>query len=95
LRGGSGVEELGQRLRSVRLEDGWSQRATAERLGVSVLSVIRCETGVAVPNDTNRRKIDRLLESRERSSNSRVGRCVVQLSLPPGRIPSAVGQDVT
>jgi ribosome-binding protein aMBF1 (putative translation factor) len=95
LRGGSGVEELGQRLRSVRLEDGWSQRATAERLGVSVLSVIRCETGVAVPNDTNRRKIDRLLESRERSSNSRVGRCVVQLSLLPGRIPSAVGQDVT
>jgi transcriptional regulator with XRE-family HTH domain len=92
LRGGSGVEELGQRLRSVRLENGWSKRATAERLGVSVLSVIRWETGVAVPNDANRHEIDRLLESRERPSNSRVGRCIVQLSLFPGRIPSAVGK---
>jgi transcriptional regulator with XRE-family HTH domain len=86
------VEELGQRLRSVRLENGWSQRATAERLGVSVPSVIRWETGVAVPNDTNRHKIDRLLELRERSSNSRVGQWIVQLSLFPGRIPSAVGR---
>jgi transcriptional regulator with XRE-family HTH domain len=92
LRGGSGVEELGQRLRSVRLENGWSKRATAERLGVSVPSIIRWETGVAAPNGTNRYKIDRLLESDERPSNSRVGRWIVQLSLFPGRIPSAVGR---
>jgi len=90
--GGSGVEELGQRLRSVRLENGWSKRATAERLGVSVPSIIRWETGVAAPNGTNRYKIDRLLESDERPSNSRVGRWIVQLSLFPGRIPSAVGR---
>jgi transcriptional regulator with XRE-family HTH domain len=92
LRGGSGVEELGQRLRSVRLENGWSRRVAAERLGVSVPSIIRWETGVAVPNDANRYKIDRLFESDEQSSTSRVGRWIVQLSLFPGRIPRAVGR---
>jgi transcriptional regulator with XRE-family HTH domain len=90
--GGSGVEELGQRLRSFRLENGWSRRATAERLGVSIASTVRWEAGVAVPNDTNRHKIERLLEVGRRSSASRSGRWIVQLSLFPRRIPSAVGR---
>jgi DNA-binding XRE family transcriptional regulator len=90
--GGSGVEELGQRLRSVRLENGWSRRATAERLGVSILSITRWEAGGALPKDTNRYKIAWLLESGDRPSSSRVGRWIVQLSLFPGRIPSAVGR---
>ncbi len=86
------MEELGQRLRSVRLENGWSRRATAERLGVSIPSITRWETGGALPNGTNRYKIVRLLESGDQPSSLRVGRWIVQLSLFPGRIPSAVGK---
>jgi transcriptional regulator with XRE-family HTH domain len=87
LEGGSGVEELGLQLRTFRLENGWSKRATAEKLGVSIPSIIRWETGLAVPNDYNRYKIDRLLESGEpRAAKS--GRLMVQLSLFPGRVPS-------
>jgi transcriptional regulator with XRE-family HTH domain len=89
LEGVSGVEELGQRLRSFRLENGWSKRATAELLGVSIPSIMRWETGEATPNDYNRYKIDRLLESSEPGRN---GRLIVQLSLFPGRIPSAIGE---
>jgi transcriptional regulator with XRE-family HTH domain len=85
------VEELGKRLRSFRLENGWSKRATAERLGVSVPSILRWEGGDAIPNDYNRYKIDRLLESAE-VETPRGGRLIVQLSLFPGRIPSAVGR---
>jgi len=81
------VEELGDRLRTFRLENGWSKRATAERLGVSIPSIMRWETGLAVPNDYNRFKIDRLLEPEE--PEGMVGsRLMVQLSLFPGRVPS-------
>lgn len=89
--GGLDVEELGKRLRRFRLENGWSKRATAERLGVSIPSIMRWEAGVAVPNDYNRYKIDQLLEPVQRPG-SRVGRLIVQLSLFPERIPSAVGR---
>jgi len=82
------VEELGLRLRNFRLENGWSKRATAERLGVSVPSILRWESGDAIPNDYNRYKIDRLLES----SEVRGGRLIVQLSLFPKQIPSALGR---
>jgi transcriptional regulator with XRE-family HTH domain len=92
LEGVSSVEELGQRLRRFRLENGWSKRATAELLGVSIPSIMRWEAGVAVPNDYNRYKIDQLLEPEERPTSARVGRLMVQLSLFPGRVPSAVGR---
>ncbi len=82
------MEELGLRLRNFRLENGWSKRATAERLGVSVPSILRWESGDAIPNDYNRYKIDRLLES----SEVRGGRLIVQLSLFPKQIPSALGR---
>jgi transcriptional regulator with XRE-family HTH domain len=91
LEGGSCVEELGQRLRNFRLENGWSKRATAERLGVSVPSILRWESGDTSPNDYNRYKIDRLLDTPE-VRLPRGGRPIVQLSLFPGRIPSAVGR---
>lgn len=87
------MEELGDRLRSFRLENGWSKRATAERLGVSIPSIMRWETGVAVPNDYNRYKIDRLLESESARAAAR-GRLMVQLSLFPERVPS-VRQSLT
>jgi transcriptional regulator with XRE-family HTH domain len=85
------VEELGERLRSFRLENGWSKRATAERLGVSIPSIMRWETGVAIPNDYNRYKIDRLLDSGAAVA-LRGDRVMVQLSLFPGRIPSAIAR---
>ena len=91
LEGVSGVEELGQQLRSFRLENGWSKRATAERLGVSIPSIMRWETGIAFPNDYNRYKIDRLLES-SLPRQACAGRRIVQLSLFPERIPSAIGR---
>ncbi len=85
------MEELGDRLRSFRLENGWSKRATAERLGVSTPSIVRWETGIATPNDCNRYKIDRLLDSGA-SAGPVGGRVMVQLSLFPGRIPSAIAR---
>jgi transcriptional regulator with XRE-family HTH domain len=85
------VEELGQRLRSFRLENGWSKRAIAERLGVSIPSIMRWESGDAIPNDYNRYKIDRLLEA-STAAMARGGRLMVQLSLFPGRIPAAIGK---
>lgn len=91
LEGVSGVEELGQRLRSFRLENGWSKRAIAERLGVSTPSIMRWEAGHAVPNDYNRYKIDRLIEASAAVASER-RRLMVQLSLFPGRVPSAIGK---
>lgn len=84
------MEDLGERLRCFRLENGWSKRATALRLGVSIPSIMRWEAGEAVPNDYNRYKIDRMLESEARAR----GRIMLQLSLFPERVPS-VGQRVT
>ena len=55
------MRELGERLRGFRLENGWSKRTVARRLGVSTPSIIRWEEGIACPNDYNRYKIERLL----------------------------------
>lgn len=55
------MRELGERLRGFRLENGWSKRTVARRLGVSTPSVMRWEQGSTEPNDYNRYKIERLL----------------------------------
>jgi len=57
------MRELGERLRGFRLENGWSKRTVARRLGVSTPSIIRWEEGIARPNDYNRYKIERLLSA--------------------------------
>lgn len=59
------MELIGERLRRFRLEHGLSKRAVANRLGVSVPTVMRWEEGVSVPNDYNRHKIERLLAEAE------------------------------
>lgn len=59
------MRELGERLRGFRLENGWSKRSVARRLGVSTPSIIRWEDGIAEPNDYNRYKIERLLSRTE------------------------------
>ncbi|MCD6494651.1 helix-turn-helix transcriptional regulator, partial [Candidatus Bipolaricaulota bacterium] len=50
------MDSLGERLRHFRLESGWSKRMLAEKLGVSIPSIIRWEAEIAVPNDYNRYK---------------------------------------
>jgi len=55
------VERLGSRLQRIRLVNGWSKRMVAQKLGVSIPSIIRWEEGAAEPNDYNRYKIERLL----------------------------------
>lgn len=55
------MKGLGERLQGFRLRNGWSKRAVAEKLGVSIPSIIRWEEGRAEPNDYNRYKIERLL----------------------------------
>lgn len=55
------MESLGTRLQRFRLRNGWSKRVVAEKLGVSIPSIIRWEEGAAEPNDYNRYKIERLL----------------------------------
>ena len=55
------MKGLGERLQGFRLKNGWSKRAVAEKLGVSIPSIIRWEEGLAEPNDYNRYKIERLL----------------------------------
>lgn len=55
------MEALGERLRRFRLENGLSKRSVANRLGVSIPTVMRWEEGVSIPNDYNRHKIERLL----------------------------------
>jgi transcriptional regulator with XRE-family HTH domain len=85
------MDELGLRLRGFRLENGWSKRAIAERLGVSIPSIMRWEEGVSVPNDYNRYKIDRLLEG-PKAPQRPTRRSMVQLSLFPDRVPSALSQ---
>lgn len=57
------MNSLGQRLRHFRLERGWSKRALAEKLGVSIPSIIRWEAEIAVPNDYNRYKIEQFLSA--------------------------------
>ncbi|RLE34142.1 hypothetical protein DRJ24_04345 [Candidatus Acetothermia bacterium] len=55
------LKGLGERLQGFRLRNGWSKRAVAEKLGVSIPSIIRWEEGLAEPNDYNRYKIERFL----------------------------------
>ena len=55
------MDSLGERLRHFRLESGWSKRMLAEKLGVSIPSIIRWEAEIAVPNDYNRYKIEQFL----------------------------------
>jgi len=55
------LKGLGERLQGFRLRNGWSKRAVAEKLGVSIPSIIRWEEGLVEPNDYNRYKIERLL----------------------------------
>lgn len=57
------MNSLGKRLQHFRLERGWSKRALAEKLGVSIPSIIRWEAEIAVPNDYNRYKIEQFLSS--------------------------------
>ncbi len=55
------MSSLGTRLQRFRLTNGWSKRILAEKLGVSIPSIIRWETETAEPNDYNRYKIEQLL----------------------------------
>jgi len=55
------MPSLGTRLEQFRLENGWSKRGVAQRLGVSTPSIVRWEEGTAEPNDYNRYKIERLI----------------------------------
>ena len=68
------MDSLGKRLQHFRLESGWSKRALAEKLGVSIPSIIRWEAEIAVPNDYNRYKIEQFLsdavEAREVPSST-------------------------
>ena len=74
------MDELGRRLQGFRLENGWSKRAIAKQLEVSIPSIIRWEEGISEPNDYNRYKIERLLIV---YSPPPVHRRIVQLSLFP------------
>jgi len=55
------MSSLATRLQRFRLTNGWSKRVLAEKLGVSIPSIIRWETEAAEPNDYNRYKIEQLL----------------------------------
>jgi len=55
------MPSLGRRLQRFRLESGWSKRMVAEKLGVSIPSIMRWEDELSLPNDYNRFKIEQLL----------------------------------
>ena len=55
------MESLGRQLRHFRIESGWSKRMVANKLGVSIPSIIRWEEEIAQPNDYNCYKIERFL----------------------------------
>ena len=74
------MDALGKRLQGFRLENGWSKRTIAKRLGVSIPSIIRWEEEISEPNDYNRYKIERLLLGYSRVP---ARRGIVQLSLFP------------
>ena len=76
------MSSLATRLQHFRLTNGWSKRVLAEKLGVSIPSIIRWETEAAEPNDYNRYKIEQLLVA-ERAVEPLVfpRRRIVQLSL--------------
>jgi transcriptional regulator with XRE-family HTH domain len=56
------MEHLGTRLHRFRIRNGWSKRAIAKRLGVSIPSIMRWEDGTSEPNDYNRHKIEQMLK---------------------------------
>ncbi len=55
------METLGARLKRFRLENGWSKSRVAKKLDVSIPSIMRWEDEIAVPNDYNCFKIERML----------------------------------
>ena len=57
------MDQLGLRLQRFRLKNGWSKRAIAQQLGVSIPSIMRWEDGTSVPNDYNRYKIEQLISA--------------------------------
>ena len=85
---GFGVDELGKRLQGFRLENGWSKRAIAKRLGVSIPSIMRWESGDAEPNDYNRFKIEQLLT--DYTPTLAAMRLMVQLSLFPQYVKETI-----
>jgi DNA-binding XRE family transcriptional regulator len=73
------MDQLGRRLNSFRVRNGWSKRAIALQLGVSIPSIMRWEDGTSEPNDYNRYKIEQLLEQQVPLSDS----SLAQLDLFP------------
>jgi len=73
------VDDLGKRLNSFRVRNGWSKRAIALQLGVSIPSIMRWEDGTSEPNDYNRYKIEQFLEHQVPVSDS----SLAQLDLFP------------
>jgi transcriptional regulator with XRE-family HTH domain len=43
------MQSLGMRLQRFRLKSGWSKRVVANKLGVSIPSIIRWEEGTSEP----------------------------------------------
>ncbi len=77
------MDALGKRLQGFRLENGWSKRAVAKKLGVSIPSIMRWEDGTSEPNDYNRYKIERLLVG---AALPTARRRIIQLSLFPRNV---------
>lgn len=76
------MESLGMRLQHFRLESGWSKRVVANKLGVSIPSIIRWEEEASEPNDYNRYKIEQLLaDGRSTQSPLTSHKRIVQLNL--------------
>jgi len=73
------VDQLGRRLNSFRVRNGWSKRAIALQLGVSIPSIMRWEDGTSEPNDYNRYKIEQFLEQEAALSDT----SLAQLDLFP------------
>jgi len=79
------MDQLGRRLNSFRVRNGWSKRAIAIQLGVSIPSIMRWEDGTSAPNDYNRYKIEQLLEEQAPLSDT----SLAQLDLFPQKTTKA------
>ena len=73
------MDQLGRRLHSFRIRNGWSKRAIALQLGVSIPSIMRWEDETSEPNDYNRYKIEQFLEQQSTPSDA----SLAQLDLFP------------
>jgi len=73
------MDQLGRRLHSFRIRNGWSKRAIALQLGVSIPSIMRWEDETSEPNDYNRYKIEQFLEQQATPSDA----SLAQLDLFP------------